>query len=137
MSIRLDQVAFTTTHESYAKYDRKIDSLELTADILPNGFTQNYPTSGPMVLPYTRAGTRADVYIDGNGYRVLASSGSRMAGRAYNYKSSETFSVIVNYTVSGIELTFTIFNGSGASITLNPQTIDVIAVFYDAPLSAI
>ncbi len=141
MSIRLDQVDFSTLHESYKNYDTKTDALTLSADILPNGFTQNYPVNGggvftPISIPYDRAGTRADIYLDGKGFRVLANTGSRASGDVYQYKSSETFSTFVTYSASAITVWFSIFNGSGGSITLIPQTITVSAVLDDAPITA-
>lgn len=142
MPIRLDKVDFSTLHEAPKNYDLKTDSLVLTDDILPPGFSQNYPLDSggsfaPMSIPYSRGGTKADIYLDGNNVRVLANVGSRAVGDVYQFKSSETFSVLVNYTTTDIELTFTIFNGTGSSVTLKPQTINVEVVLYDMPIMSI
>lgn len=129
-NIRLDQVTFSTLHETPKNYDT------LTGDIAVSGTVADGATSlFTATFPYSRAGTRADVYLDGNDKRVSASSGARAAGAVYSYSSTEDFSAFVSYSTTDITVTLSIFNGTGSPVTLNSQTITAIVVLIDAPIT--
>lgn len=130
--IRLDKVTFTTLFEAPKNYDKVTGNISISGSV-PAGGTSNFSTS----LPYTRSGTRADVYLDGNNRRVSANSGSRASSVVYSFKATETFSIFVSYSTSAITVTASIFNGAGSPITLNSQTIQAIAVLIDAPIGSL
>jgi len=132
MGLRLDKVLFSTLHESYKNYDTVSGSIAISGSIA-NGATANFTA----VLPYTRTGTRADVYLDGHSIKVLANAGDRATSDVYQFVSSETFATKVIYSTTDITVTISIFNGTGGSINLTSQTITVSAVLYDAPITAI
>lgn len=131
-NLRLDQVTFSTFHEAPQNYLTAPSSINISGNIA-SGATQNFTG----VIPYSRSGTRADVYLDGNNVRVMANAGSRAAGDAYQFKSSETFSVFITYSTTNITVTLSIFNGTGSTITLTPQTIVASAVQYDMPIGSL
>jgi hypothetical protein len=131
-SVRLDQVAFTTLFEAPRNYATPSVGITLSG-VVANGATQNFVGT----ITYDRAGTRADLYLDGNGVKVMANAGTRAAGDAYQYKSTETFSVLIEYSAGAITVTLSIFNGTGADITLTTQTITASAVQYDMPIGAL
>lgn len=131
--IRLDQIMFSTLHEAYKNYANKPGSLMISGNIA-DGATSTYS----VTIPYTRGGTRADVYLDNNDTKILANSSSRLeTGDPYQFISLETVSMLIQYTSSSIGLTLSVFNGTGAPITLIPQTIAVSVVEYDAPIISI
>lgn len=132
MSIRLDDVIFSTLHEPPRNYGEKSANANISGNIGSLGVADFIVT-----IPYERAGTRADIYLIGNGSKVLANGGSRAAGAVYQSVSMEIFSVLVTYTSSEIAVVLSIFNGTGGSISLIPQTIGVSAVLYDMPITAI
>lgn len=134
MSMRLDNVLFTTTHESYKNYASPSAPLAIPADVIPNGTGNNYS----VLIPYARGGTRADTYLDGNSVKILANASTRLAtGGPYQFKSTETASILVDYDDTNIAVTISIFNGTGGPITLTSQTITVSVVQYDAPITPI
>lgn len=127
--IRIDQVDFTTLFEAPQNYDtipKTINISGTVADVDVANFT--------AVIPYSRAGTRADIYLDGNNVKVLGNVGARAAGDVYQSVSSETFSVLIHYSSSDITVTLSVFNGTGGAITLVTQAITVSAVLYDMPI---
>lgn len=130
--LRLDQVEFSTLHEAPKNYDTIQAGIAISGTIA-DGDTANFSAT----IPYSRAGTRADLYIDGNGRRALANSGSRASDVVYVYASSETFSVLIAYSSTDITITVSIFNGTGSPLSLAPQTLTVIAVLIDAPIGAL
>lgn len=130
--VRLDKVDFSTLHEAPKNYDTISKDVVISGSVASGAFANFSAT-----IPYTRSGTRADVYLDGNSRRVSASSGSRAADAVYSYKSTETFSVLVSYSTTDITVTLSIFNGDAVSLTLNTQTITTIAVLLDAPIGSL
>ncbi|HJQ08001.1 MAG TPA: hypothetical protein VJ836_00805 [Candidatus Saccharimonadales bacterium] len=133
MGIRLDQVSFTTTHESPKNYATYPSSIVVPADTIPNGSSQNYVSQ----VAYARAGTRADIYLNNATKKVLANSGARMASQVYTPISGETAAVQVLYDATTVAVVLSISNNTGAAITLISQTITVTIVAYDAPITAI
>jgi hypothetical protein len=143
MSIRLDKVIYSSLHEAYKNYATVLGNIAIPADSIPDGFARDYPVDGslsltPLTIPYARAGTRADIYIVGNGVKVCANASTRLeTGGPYIFKSTETFNVFIDYKPNQIEIFVEVFNGSGATITLIPQTLQFIVVEYDAPITSI
>lgn len=133
-SIRLDKVIFSTFHEAYKNYHTATGSIAVVATSLANGATRTVTAT----IPYDRGGTRADVYVSGNGVKTIATGGPRAAGLAvYERTSTETASIFVRYTSTDVLVVLSIFNGTGGSITPIAQTIDVSVVQYEAPIAAI
>lgn len=132
MSIRLDDVIFSTLHEPPRNYATKSANANISGNIGSLGVADFI-----LNIPYERAGTRADIYLVGNGSKVLANGGSRVAGAVYQSVSMESFSVLVTYTPSEIAVILSIFNGTGGSINLVPQTISVLTVLYDMPITSV
>jgi hypothetical protein len=130
--LRLDQVDFTTMFEAPQNYLTGTASLVISGNVT-DGSTKNFSTT----IPYTRSGTRADVYLDGNNTKVLANSGPDNTSLVYTFVSSETIDVLVQYSTTDITILASIFNGTGAPITLTTQTITVSAVLYDAPIGSL
>lgn len=133
-NVRLDKVLFSTFHEAYKNYATMTDTFNVTAIGVGNGATQNYV----VTIPYSRGGTRADIYLDGNSTKILANASTRLeTNDPYQFTSTETASVLIEYTSSSIVVTLSIFNGTGGPITLTAQTITVQVVEYDAPITPI
>lgn len=131
-NIRLDKVDFSTLHEAPQNYLTPTSPIVISGNVA-SGATQSFTAT----IPYSRSGTRADVYLDGNSVRVMANAGSRAAGDAYQFNSTETFSVLVSYSTTTVTVTLSIFNGTGAPITLNTQTITASTVLYDMPIGSL
>lgn len=127
--VRLDQVAFCTLFEAPKNYDSPESSISISGSVAA-GDTSVFSAN----IPYSRSGTTAHVYLDGNGRRVLAGSGSRAAGSVYSYTSTEIFSVSVTYSPTDITVAISIFNNTGGTLSLTPQTIALTAVMYDMPI---
>lgn len=132
MGVRLDQIDFTTLFEGYKNYDNDSATLNISGSVA-SLVTVNFSTT----IPYDRAGTRADLYLDGNNTRVLANAGSRAATDVYQPVSTEIFSVLISYSATDITVIVSIFNNTGGSLALTPQTITASAVLYDLPISAL
>lgn len=131
-SVRIDKVDFTTLFEAPQNYLTSTAAINISGSV-GAGATENFTG----VIAYSRSGTRADIYLDGNSVKVMANAGSRAAGDAYQFKSSETFSVLVSYSTTDITVTLSISNGTGSPIALNTQTITASAVLYDMPITAV
>lgn len=133
MQVKLDNIIFSSMHEAYKNYASPSDNIAISGSVA-DGATSNFSVS----VPYTRGGTRADIYLKGNNKKIWANQGSALAtGGPYQYVSTENADVLIEYTSSSIDVTITIFNGTGAPINLTAQTIEVTVVQYDAPITAI
>lgn len=132
MGIRLDRVIWSTKHEPPRNYSTPTSSINISGNV-SSLTTENFVGN----IPYTRSGTRADVYLDGNSLKVLANAGSRATSDVYQFAGTETFSSLVAYSSSSITVTLSIFNGTGSPIALTPQTIVASAVLYDMPIGSI
>jgi hypothetical protein len=133
MGIKLDKVVHSTLHEAYKNYATSTGTIAVLADTIAAGATNNYSTS----ITYTRAGTIAHIFVENTTRKYLANGGSRIAGAVYTPISTETASILVEYSASNITVTLSIFNGTGAPITLTAQNITATSVQYDAPIIAI
>lgn len=51
----------------------------------------------------------------------------------YSYKSTEFVTMNIKYSSSTVTITYSIFNGTGASVTLIPQTIALTLAEYQVP----
>lgn len=51
----------------------------------------------------------------------------------YSYKSTEFVTMNIKYSSSTVTITYGIFNGTGASVTLIPQTIALTLAEYQVP----
>lgn len=132
--VHLDKVLFSTLHEAYKNYSNQTGAITIPAGTMADGTTNNYS----FVAPYSRGGTRADLYLEGNSVKILANTSTKLiTGGPYQFKEFETASILIAYSSSNITITISIFNGNGHSITLISQSINVLAVEYDAPITAI
>lgn len=133
-NIRLDRIVFSTKHPAYINYETLTDDIVIATTALADGASRT--TS--VVIPYTRGGTRADIYATRGTKKTPVTGGSRAAGEAiYNKTSTETVSISANYSSSNITVSVTVSNNSGASINPIAQTITISVVQYDAPISSI
>lgn len=136
MAIRLDRVAFSTHHEPPRNYDTLSDDIVISGTILAQT-TQTFTGT----IAYTRGGTRADLYLTGNGVKILANNGIEVVQEIYVYSASANETVEstgIQYDSGSISLSITIFNPfAEAPITLVTQTITLSAVLYDMPITSI
>lgn len=133
-SIRLDKVAFSTLHEAYKNYLTTTGDIVIATTSLANGASRT--TS--VVIPYTRAGTRADVYATNGSKKTLVTSGGRAAGTAiYTLTSTETVTINTSYSSSDITVSVVVTNNSGGPISPVAQTITISVVQYDAPITTV
>jgi hypothetical protein len=131
--VRLDRVLTSSFHEAYKNYLTTSGTINASGTV-PNGSTVNFSTT----INYTRGGTRADIYIDGNSVKALANAGGRLvSGGPYLFASTETASMLITYTTTAITVTLSVFNGTGSSLALTAQALVISVVQYDAPITAI
>lgn len=138
MGQRLDKIVHTTGFEAYKNYLTERGAIVVPAVAVPNGDFELLSDS----VPYTRQGTRVDVYLDNGTKKVLVTGvGNRAAvADVYNFKSTELATVNVQYLPSPsnvILVTLNIENFTGSSITLNAQTLNLTVVEYDAPITPV
>lgn len=126
--IRPDNIVMTTLIDTYINYKTTTSNVAISGTVAA-GATQNFFTS----IDYTRSNTRADLYAKNTttGIKRPVAGGSRQV--PYTAVSTETCSQLARYGGSAIVVTFSVFNGTGASINLVPQTLEVTAVFYEVP----
>jgi hypothetical protein len=130
-NIRLDQVDFSTLFESPQNYASSSQTLSISGTL--NAFSQRVFLAA---IPYTRAGTRADLYATGNNIKMLANAGSRAIGDIYQFAGSETINLFISYSSTQISIAIVLANGSASPINLTTQDIVINAVMYDMPISA-
>lgn len=134
MGYKLDKIQFCTAFEAYKNYATTTEALNIPADTLPNGATNNYF----IATGFDRGGTRADIYLDGNGVKILANTSSRLeTGDPYQFVGLETASCLVQYASDAVVVIISLSNNTGGPITLTAQTINVSLVQYDAPITAL
>lgn len=136
MGIKIDKVAFSTHHEPPRNYDTVSDDIVISGTI-PASTTATFTGT----IPYTRAGTRADLYLTGNGTKILANNGVEVVQEVYVYSGPANEIVEssgIQYSNDEITLVISIFNQfAEASLTLTTQTITLSAVLYDMPITAV
>jgi len=127
-NLRLDQIVHTSLVDTYLNYATQKTNIGISG-LVTNGSTVNFTGT----IPYSRSNTRADIYARNlnTGEKRPTSGGSSES--PYQYVSTETASVLVNYDGSNINITFSIFNGTGADITLITQVMEMTAVEYQVP----
>lgn len=126
--LKLDKVNLTSLVDTYINYDTLKTSIAISGGVA-NGATANF--AGTIL--YDRAKTRADVYARNTttGIKKPITGGIRQ--HPYTYVSTETCSQVATIAGNTITVTFSIFNGTGAGITLTTQTMEVSAVLYEVP----
>jgi hypothetical protein len=139
-NIKPDAIVYSNLTEAYLNYATTPATIAITAAVVPD--TGNAAFQGSIT--YTRAGTRADVYLQrtDTGLKVPANAGKRISTlnpnyQVYQFRSTETVEVYIAYEATTITVTLNITNNTGASITLIPQNILMSVVQYDAPITAI
>lgn len=135
-SIRLDKVVFSTFHEAYKNYATSSDEIVISPSALANSSSRE----ASVTIPYTRGGTRADIYATGSitGFKTLANAGGRASAFiVYDPVSSETATFAIDYNPTEIVVKFIITNNTGGSISPTSQTITIDIVQYDAPITPI
>lgn len=138
VQIRPDAIVYSSLMEAYINYDTVPGVIAIPSFLLTSGGSAPYQT----VIPYTRGGTRADVYLEGNGFKIPASSGPRIAAKTptytvYQFAGGEIVEVFVRYSSAAITVTLVISNNSGSDINLIAQNITASAVMYDAPIAPV
>lgn len=126
--LKLDQVLFSSNIETYINYDTLTSNIVISGSVA-DGATTDFSTS----IPYTRNKTRADIYLRNltTGVKRPISGGVRQS--PYTFTSSEVCNQRALYNGSAITVTLSIFNGTGGTISLVNQTIEVSAVLYEVP----
>lgn len=127
-NLRLDNIIHTSLVDTYLNYATPKTNIVLSG-LVANGNTVNFTGT----IPYSRSNTRADIYAKNlnTGEKRPTSGGSSQS--PYQFVSTETASVLVNYDGSNINITFSIFNGTGVDITLTSQTMEMTAAEYQVP----
>jgi hypothetical protein len=138
--IRPDAIVFSNLTEAFLNYDRIVRPIDITATVVPNGSNTLFQAD----LPYSRTGTIANLYLQrpDTGLKVPANAGKRLATSlpnytVYQYKSTEIVEIYIAYSSTTISIGLNIINTTGSSIILNAQTINAIAIQYDAPITPI
>ncbi len=128
--IRPDTVILASMIDTYKNYDTLKGTINISGTIA-NGATANFSTT----IPYSRGKTRADLYAQNltSGEKRPVSGGSRQT--PYSTVSSEVCTQLATYSGTEITVTFSIFNGTGSSINLTAQDIEITAVLYEVPYS--
>lgn len=129
--VRLDKVHFSTLFEAPKNYDT--DSVTLNISGTLGALSQRVLIAE---ISYSRAGTRADIYLTGNNVKVSGNSGNRAAGDCYQFAGSETFAALISYSSTKISVALLLQNGTASPISLTTQDIIVSAVIYDMPIGA-
>lgn len=100
-----------------------------------NGSTQNF--SANVTSTVTANLFRSDIYGTNNvtNTKVLLNTLLTMstAINGYSYKSTELCQMEISYSGQTVTVTYSIFNGTGASITLINQTITLTLAEYQVP----
>lgn len=131
-SVKLDKVITSSLHESFKNYETSTDDIVVAATSLANGASRTIS----VVIPYTRAGTTADIYATRGTTKTIVSGGGRSAASAvYSFISTETATLDAFYDASNITVSLTITNNTGGSITPTAQTITISVVQYDSPIT--
>lgn len=135
-SVRLDKVVFSTFHEAYTNYATQTGVITVANTGIANATSRDQSVS----IPYTRGGTRADIYVEGSltGYKTMANAGTRSAASVvYQFAGLEVATLYIQYSSSVIEVGLRITNNTGATINPPAQTITVTVVQYDAPITSL
>lgn len=101
---------------------------------ITNGNTQNFTTSLPFVV--VASAVMADVYGFNNvtGTKFLLNNLLvATSGIEYSAISTELCQLNLSYDATTLTVKYSIFNGTGASITLINQTISITAPIYKLP----
>jgi hypothetical protein len=130
MGYRLDQIQFLSTLPQYINTGTASGVINISGAIA-NGATANFS----VTIPLPAKNTFVDVFMTDNvtGLKTqLVSINS--ATLIYAYLASETVQVSLTYTRTSVQVTVSIFNGTGFTITgLIPQTITVECIEYNIP----
>lgn len=128
--LRLDKVQFMSSVDTFINYKTLTSDIDISGTVA-NGATVNFSTT----IPYSRTKTLANLYAKNTntGKKMPVSGGSRI--NPYVPKSTETCSQISQYSGNTITVTYSIFNGTGAGITLTTQTIEITAVLFEVPFA--
>ena len=131
-NVKPDTTNYTSQLEAYGNYATLTGVITISGSIL-NGNTSVFD----VTIPYTRSNTRADTYLKNasTGKKTLFNGGVRMSPfeNVYQFVSTEVCYRSVAYTSSEIVVGLSIYNGTGGTIVLTNQTLEVSVVLYDAP----
>lgn len=118
----------TSLIDTYLNYDTLRSDIVISGSV-GSGATVNFSTT----IPYARTNTRADLYARNTttGKKMPCAGGQRQ--NPYTFVSSETCSQLVTFTGGVFTITFSIFNGTGGTISLTAQTMEITAVLYEVP----
>lgn len=131
-SVKLDKVKKTSLFESFKNYATTTGDIVVAATSLANGASRTIS----VTIPYTRAGTIADIYATRSTVRTNVNTSPRAAASAvYSFASSETAELYATYSTTDITVSLVITNNTGGSITPTAQTLTISVVQYDAPIT--
>lgn len=130
MAVHLDRVLLSSLHESFKNYEEVNTTITVSGTI---------PTAGAdffVDIPYTRAGSMADIYV-----RVQGGSTKRLANYAWvfpEYVSGDPDvegTIYVLYSPGNIRVNISVANFKGVSYASPTRVFDVQAVVFDAPIA--
>lgn len=129
MAVRLDKVLMSSLHESFKNYQTTVSPIVVSGSI---------PTIGKtffVEIPYTRAGSIADIYVhkQGTNYKRSVNYAWRLdefVGVPFDVDAG----IYVLYSPGIIRVEIFVSNSTGAPYGVTTQTFDIEAVIFDAPL---
>lgn len=131
--IRPDNVQLASMLPAYVNTSSPTATISISGTIA-NGNTQNFSTS--LAFNVAARNVMADVYGSNNltGAKFLLNNLLvATSGIEYSPKSTELCQMELSYNATTITVTFSVFNGTGSSITLNAQTVTIVAPTYKLP----
>src|SRR5690554_156109 len=118
-NLKPDMINMTSQVDTYLNYGNFFGDIVISGTVV-NGATSVFS----VTIDYSRGKTRADLYTK-NMTTLTKIPFKNPRGTAYTHNSSETATMFMNYANNQITATLSIFNGTGSSITLTPQTLRV------------
>jgi len=131
--IRPDNVQLASMLPAYINTSTPGGTINISGTVA-SGTTQNFTTS--FAFNVAAKNMMADVYGVNSVTEakfLLNNLLVAAAGVEYSPKSTELCQLELSYSATTLTVTFSIFNGTASSITLNAQTITVTAPIYKLP----
>jgi hypothetical protein len=132
--INPDNLLIASTLPTYVNPKTSTGSISISGTVA-NGNTANF--TGSITSSIVANLFRADVY----GYNTVTTTklllntllvmGTNLGG--YSYTSTELCQIEISNSGQTVTVTYSIFNGTGSSITLTAQTINLTLAEYQVP----
>lgn len=129
-----DKLTLSSTLPTFVNPTTSAGSITLSGTVI-NGNTATFSTT----LTTSIAGNlfRSDIYASNSleSTRTLINTLLAMTTdiKGYVYVSSESVQLELSYNGQNLTVTYSVFNGTGADITLTTQTISLECVQYQLP----